>query len=87
MNQPAFADFQARRDATVWHRLNRIVLVLLFLALWFGIITLFVPPYKRMMAARAEIDGLQTQVNEQKSIVARATREVSLLKSDPTYLE
>ena len=49
--------------------------------------SLFVPPYKRMQAARAEIDALQAQVNEQKTILGRQTREVNLLKTDPTYLE
>src|SRR5205085_2608229 len=37
--------------------------------------------------SRAEIDALQAQVNEQKTILGRQTREVNLLKTDPTYLE
>ena len=87
MNQPPFADFRARRDATIWQRLNRILFALLFLAVWLGIISLFVPPYKKLQAARAEIDSLQSQRDEQKMLLARATREVSWLKTDPTYLE
>ena len=87
MNQPGFADFRARRDATVWQRLNRILFTLLFLAVWLGIISLFLPPYKKMQAARGEIDALQAQRDEQKLLLARAAREVSWLKSDPTYLE
>ncbi|HEY2103405.1 MAG TPA: septum formation initiator family protein [Chthoniobacterales bacterium] len=87
MDQPGYADFRARREATIWQRLNRILRLLLFIAGWLVVISLFVPPYKRMQAARAEIDGLQTQVNEQKTVLARQTREVNLLKTDPTYLE
>ena len=87
MDQPGYADFRARREATVWQRLNRILRLLLFIAGWLVIISLFVPPYKKMQAARAEIDGLQTQVNEQKTVLSRQTREVNLLKTDPTYLE
>ena len=87
MDQPGYADFRARREATVWQRLNRILRVLLFVAGWLMVISLFFPPYKRMQAARAEIDALQAQVNEQKAILGRQTREVSLLKTDPTYLE
>lgn len=87
MDQPGYADFRARREATVWQRLNRILFVLLFLAIWLGIISLFVPPYKKMQAARAEIDALQAQRDEQKLLLARATREVSWLKTDSTYLE
>ena len=49
--------------------------------------SLFVPPYKTLLQSRAEIDNLQAQVNEQKRLLARQTREVNLLKTDPAYLE
>ncbi|PYJ40588.1 MAG: hypothetical protein DME86_11705 [Verrucomicrobia bacterium] len=87
MDQPGYADFRARREATIWQRLNRVLRLLLFIAGWLMVTSLFVPPYKRMQAARAEIDALQAQVNEQKTILGRQTREVNLLKTDPTYLE
>ena len=87
MDQPGYADFRARREATIWQRLNRILRLLLFVAGWLMVVSLFVPPYKRMQAARAEIDALQAQVNEQKTILGQQTREVNLLKTDPTYLE
>ena len=80
-------DFRARRDATVWQRLNRILRVLLFVAVWLVIVSLFVPPYKKLNHGRAEIDNLQAQVNEQKVLLAKQTREVTLLKTDATYLE
>ena len=80
-------DFRARRDATVWQRLNRVLLILLFLAVWLGVVSLFVPPYKELTHGRAEIDNLQAQVNEQKGLLARQTREVNLLKTDSAYLE
>jgi len=82
-----YGDFRARRDATVWQRLNRVLRVLLFMAVWLVIISLFVPQYKKMNRGRGEIDGLQAQVNEQKTLLARQTREVNLLKTDATYLE
>jgi cell division protein FtsB len=80
-------DFRARREATVWQRLNRVLLLLLVLAVWLGIVSLFVPPYKKLRQSRSEIDQLQAQVNEQKGLLARQTREVDLLKTDATYLE
>ena len=80
-------DFRARRDATVWQRLNRILLVLLVIAVWLGIVSLFVPPYKKLTQTRSEIDNLQAQVTEQKGLLARQTREINLLKTDATYLE
>ena len=82
-----YGDFHARREASVWRRLNRILLVLLIIAIWLVIVSLFVPPYKKLMQSRSEIDNLQQQVNEQQSLLARQTREVNLLKTDVTYLE
>lgn len=80
-------DFRARRDATIWQRLNRILLVLLFVALWLGVVSLFLPPYKKLTQSRVEIDNLQAQVTEQKTLLTRQTREANLLKVDPVYLE
>ena len=82
-----YGDFRARREATVWHRLNRILKVLVVVAGWLVIISLFAPPYNRLKQGRREIDKLQTQVDEQKTLLVRQTREVNLLKTDPTYLE
>jgi cell division protein FtsB len=86
VDQP-YADFRGRREVTVWQRLNRILCALLVLAVWLVIVSLFVPPYKKLMQSRAEIDQLQQQVSEQQGILARQTREVNLLKTDVTYLE
>jgi len=86
VGQP-YADLRVRREATVWQRLNRVLCALLVLAIWLVIVSLFVPPYKKLMQSRAEIDQLQQQVNEQQGFLARQTREVNLLKTDVTYLE
>jgi cell division protein FtsB len=83
----AYADFRARREATIWQRLNRVLKILLVIAVWLVAISLFVPPWKKMQASRAEIDKLQAQVNEQKQVLSRQTREANLLKTDATYLE
>ena len=85
--EQTYADFRARREATLWQRLNRVLRVLLFIAIWLVIVSLFVPPYKKLTASRAEIDNLLAQVNDQKVLLAKQTREINLLKTDPTYLE
>jgi cell division protein DivIC len=59
----------------------------LVLAIWLVIVSLFVPPYKKLMQSRAEIDELQQQVNGQQSLLSRQNREINLLKTDATYLE
>jgi cell division protein FtsB len=87
VDQPGYGDFRARRDATVWQRLNSVLRVLLAVAAVLVIVSLFLPPYKKRTQSQAEIEKLQSQVNDQKILLARQTREVNLLKTDPTYLE
>jgi cell division protein FtsB len=87
VDHPGYGDFRARREATVWQRLNSVLRVLLVLALVLVIVSLFLPQSKKLTQSRAEIDKLQGQVTEQRILLARQTREVNLLKTDPTYLE
>jgi cell division protein FtsB len=82
-----YGDFRARREATVWQRLNSILRVLLALAVLLVIVSLFLPLSKKRTQSQVEIDKLQAQVNDQKMLLARQTREVNLLKTDPAFLE
>src|ERR1700731_3274424 len=83
----SYGDFRARREASVWQRWNRVLLTLLLLAVWLVIVSLFVPPYKKLKIGHADIDKLQAQRDEQQTLLSRQTREVNLLKTDSTYLE
>ena len=67
--------------------LTGILLVLLIIAIWLVIVSLFVPPYKKLMQSRTEIDNLQQQVNEQQTLLARQTREVTCSRPTSSYLE
>lgn len=87
MDHPGYGDFRTRREATVWQRLNSVLRVLLLVAIVLVIVSLFVPPYKKLTQSRVEIDDLQSLVNDQKMLLARQTREVKLLQTDPIYLE
>ena len=87
MDHPGYGDFRARREATIWHQLNRVLKGLIAIALLLVIVSLFLPQYKKLTQSRAEIETLQAQVTDQKMILARHTREVNLLKTDPAYLE
>jgi cell division protein FtsB len=82
-----YGDFRARREATIWQRMNHVLRVLLFVAVWLLIISFFLPPYRQLNRIRGESDGLLAQLTEQKLLLARRTKEIALLKSDPTYLE
>ena len=87
MDHPGYGDFRARREATVWQRLNSVLRVLLVIAFALVIVSLFLPQGKKLSQSRGEIEALQAQVNDQKMLLARQTREVNLLKTEPVYLE
>ena len=87
MDHPGYGDFRARREATIWQQLNQVLKGLIAIALLLVIVSLFLPQYKKLKQSRSEIETLQAQVTEQKMLLARHTREVNLLKTDPTYLE
>ena len=87
MNAINYGDFRARREATIWQQMNHVLRVLLFIAVWLLAISFFLPPYKKLNQNRAEIEQLQAQVAEQEALLARQTKQVTLLKTDPTYLE
>ena len=87
MENSGYGEFRARREATVWQRLNSILRVLLVVAALLVIVSLFLPLSKKRAQSQVEIDRLQALVNDQKTLLARQTREVNLLKTDPVYLE
>ena len=62
MDHPGYGDFRARREASVWQRLNSILRVLLVLALVLVIVSLFLPQSKKLRLSRAEIDEWQVDL-------------------------
>ena len=87
MDHPGPGDFRARREATIWQRLNRVLRVLLSIAALLVVVSLFLPQHKKLMLSRHDIETLQAQLTAQRMLFARQTREVHLLTTDPTYLE
>jgi cell division protein FtsB len=87
VDHPGYGDFRARREASIWQRLNRVLRALLAVAFLLVVVSLFLPQHKKLTLSRAEIESLQAQVTEQKMLLARQTREVNLLTTDPSYLE
>ena len=87
MDATGYGHFRERRDATIWQQMNAILRVLLLIAVWLLIISFFLPPYKQLQRDRAAYDQLNNQLRDEKTTLARLTRQVTLLKNDPTYLE
>lgn len=87
MDATGYGHFRARREANIWEQMNAVLRVLLLIAVWLLMISFFLPPYKQLQRDRAVYEKLDTQLTDQKAMLARLTRQVTLLKNDPTYLE
>ncbi|HEY1768778.1 MAG TPA: septum formation initiator family protein [Chthoniobacterales bacterium] len=87
MDGTGYGDFRARREATIWQQMNAILRVLLLIAVWLLFISFFLPPYKQLQHDRSTYDRLNAQLTEEKATLAHLTKQVALLKNDPTYLE
>ncbi len=77
----------APTPVTLWQRLNRLIAVLIVLAVVAGIIGAFLPQLQRQRAGAEEERRLELQVKQRRERVARQTRELSWLKNDPSYVE
>jgi cell division protein FtsB len=82
-----YGDFRSRRQNTVWHSLNRLLITLIAFTAVTLIACAFVPVLKNASAQAERADDLRAAIQKERDLVAEHTREVALLTSDPTYLE
>ena len=80
-------DFRARREATIWQRLNQVLRVLLSIAALLVLLSIFLPQNKKLVQARQEKDEVEARLTAERMLLAAQTRQVNWLKTDPTYLE
>lgn len=70
-----------------WHRLNRVLGVLLVFGILAGVGIVFYPVWARQQDMRAHLTSLQREQTEKSSQLARAQREIELLRTDAEYVE
>jgi len=87
MSDPHYGDSERRRQDGVWHFLNRLMVTLIVFAGLVLIVCAFVPELKKQREQNARLDQLKADIERQKALLARRTREVELLKNDPGYVE
>ena len=79
--------YDSRRNAGLWHVLNRLVIAAIVLILFTAGALAFIPVIKQRSEQTTRIEQLQSEIAKQKALVARRTRESELLKNDPAYNE
>lgn len=76
-----------RRDPGVWPILNRLVMAVIIFALCVGGTVAFLPILSQRKAQAQRLDELKAEVARQEALIAKNSRAVELLKSDPEYIE
>ncbi len=87
MRESAYGEFRQRRQATLWHRLNRLLVGLVVLAALITVACLFLPLLDDREDQTSKVEALQTKIDEQRRDLQRHEREVKLLQNDPEYIE
>jgi cell division protein FtsB len=82
-----YGDFSLRRQNTVWHTLNRLLVALIAFTVVTLIACAFVPLLKNARESWDHADDLRDQIAKEQTLLSQHTREVELLKNDPTYIE
>jgi cell division protein FtsB len=82
-----YGDFRSRRQHTVWHSLNRLLVALIAFTVITLIACAFVPELKNAREQNDRVEELRVEIQKQRDLLAVHTREVDLLKNDPTYIE
>lgn len=72
---------------SIWHRLSRLLKVLLLLAMVVMTICAFQPELSDQRVEREKLAKLREQINGQKRILAHNQRQVNWLTNSPEYLE
>lgn len=82
-----YRDFRDRRKAGVWHFLNRLLIALIGLAFLLLVGAFFMPELKAAREQAAHEEELRAEVQKQKELLSRNTREKEHLTNDPEYVE
>jgi cell division protein FtsB len=82
-----YGDFRLRRQQTVWHSLNRLLIALISFTVATLIACAFVPELKNAREVASRVDQLHSDIQKERDQLAEHTRQVELLKTDPTYIE
>ena len=88
MNETSYDQFErSRAEGGGFHALNRLLILIIILALCVGAVITSIPIYKQYRDQNEKISRFQKELAREKALYARRVREEQLLKNDPAYLE
>ncbi len=87
MRESAYGEFRHRRQETLWHRLNRLLVGLVVIAALVTVACLFLPLLDDRKDQTDRVTDLQGKIDAQRQELQRHEREVKLLQNDREYIE
>jgi cell division protein FtsB len=75
------------QESRLWPALTRIVAMLMLITFGVLAVVLFTPALSQRREGTARRQQLVTQLEKEKTTLARQQRELALLKNDPSYIE
>lgn len=82
-----YGDYKQRKQEGVWHFLNRLLVILIVFAFVTLIICWFLPLLRKQREQTTRLEDLKKGFEAQKTRLSLRTKQVDLLKNDPSYVE
>lgn len=82
-----YGNFRERSEATIWNSLNQVLLIFIGLILFVAAIAILLPDLASRRTEQAQVDKIRENVDKQKLLLAKQTKELHLLQTNPEYLE
>jgi len=76
-----------RRDPTLWHRINRLLTGLIFVAVILFAGLTFYPEWAHRNQLAQQLKEEQDKLRAEQLLQKKREREVTLLQTDPSYVE
>ena len=76
-----------RNEPDFWHRLNRVLQVLVVVGFLLTVGVMFYPVWQKQQDMRTRLDALEMEQSEKSEALAKSQRELHLLRNDREYLE
>jgi len=76
-----------RNEPDFWHRLNRVLQVLVVAGFLLTVAVMFYPVWQKQNDMRLRLLTLEAEKSEKASRLAKSQRELDLLRNDREYLE
>ncbi len=83
----AYDDYEPPRDYWLRGLLNRLLHLLVVLAVAILLVCWFLPLLRERQKQHAAVDDLKRQVEQQRTLLNRQTKRLNLLQGDRSYLE